>query len=68
MDIPTKTSQSEFSGVDGQNISAPAKQWADEPQGAPGPVTEPVKGDISKIDSSATSQQKSGEYSDPGGK
>lgn len=65
MDIPTKTSQTEHSGVDGQNISAPSQQWGSEPQGAPGPVTEPIKGEIKKIESSQTSQQKAGEHSTP---
>lgn len=64
MDIPTKTSQSSFSGVDGQNISAPAKQWADEPTGAPMPVTEPIKGEIMKKGIPTMSQT---QFSDPAG-
>ncbi len=65
MDDNFKTSQTEFSGVDGQNVSAPAVQYGSETSGAPGPVTEPIKGEITKIDGLQTSQQKSGELSTP---
>lgn len=58
MDDFFKTSQDSFSLAEGQNAAgAPAKQWVEEPSGAPGPVTQPVKGEITKIDASKTSQQ-----------
>ncbi len=57
-----KTSQTEFSGVDGQNVGAPAVQYGNEPSGAPGPVTQPVKGEITKIDALQTSQQKNDDH------
>lgn len=60
--IPTKTSQTEFSGVDGQDVIGVGQQYGDEPTGAPGPVTEPIKGEITKIDATQTSQQKKGEH------
>lgn len=64
MDIPTKTSQTEFSGVDGQAGGPPAVQYGSETSGAPGPVTEPIKGEITKIDALQTTQQKAGEHHD----
>jgi hypothetical protein len=48
MDIPIKTSQTEFSDPGGAAPSAPAQQWGNEPTGVPGPVTEPIKGEIIK--------------------
>lgn len=61
-----KTSQDVWSLTEGQNApGAPAKQWADEPQGAPGPVTQPVKGESIQIDAMQTSQQKADEHATP---
>lgn len=51
-----------------QSASAPDTQYGLETTGAPGPVTEPIKGEIIKIDALQTSQQKAGEYSDPASK
>lgn len=68
MDDNFKTSQTEWSLTEGKNApGAPAQQWGNEPQGAPGPVTEPIKGEITKIDAMQTSQQKEGEHHDPEG-
>lgn len=66
MDDNFKTSQTEFSGVDGQKGGAPAVQYGTEGS-APAAVTEPVKGEITKIDALKTSQQKAGEFSTPEG-
>ncbi len=43
--------------------SVPATQYGSETSGAPGPVTQPIKGEITQIDGLQTSQQKAGEFS-----
>lgn len=49
MEIPTKTSQTEWSRPEGSSSpSAPAVSWGTD-KAAPGGVTEPVKGEIKKI-------------------
>lgn len=61
-----KTSQDVWSLTEGQNApGAPAQQWGDEPTGAPGPVTQPIKGEITTIDASQTSQQRAGDHATP---
>lgn len=61
-----KTSQTSWSLPEGQNApGAPAKQYGDEPTGAPGAVTEPVKGEITQIDATKTSQQKANDHATP---
>lgn len=68
MDDNFKTSQTEYSLGEGQNAAgAPAVQYGTETSGAPGPVTEPIKGDISKIDASQTTQQRNNEHHDAEG-
>jgi hypothetical protein len=63
-----KTSQTDFSLPEGKNApGAPAVQYGTETSGAPGPVTEPIKGESSRIDALQTSQQKKGEHHDPEG-
>ncbi len=58
-----KTSQDIWSLTEGQGgAGAPAVQYGSETSGAPGPVTEPVKGEIKKIDVSQTSQQKEADH------
>lgn len=60
-----KTSATELSEPGGKGASAPAVQYATD-SASPAGVTEPVKGEIKKIDAMATSQQN--EHSDPAGK
>lgn len=68
MDDNFKTSQKDFSLAEGTSAgSAPAVQYGSETTGAPGPVTQPVKGEITTIDASQTSQQKAGEIHDAEG-
>jgi len=63
MDNDIKTSQTDFSLTEGQNApGAPAVQYGTE-KASSVPVTQPQKGESSRIDSSATSQQKAGEFS-----
>lgn len=60
-----KTSQKDFSLSEGQNAPGGGQYWGTEPTGAPGPVTQPVKGEILKIDAMQTSQQKAGDHATP---
>lgn len=61
-----KTSQTEFSRPEGNSSpSVPAAQYGTD-KAAPGGVTQPIKGEIKKIDGLKTSQQN--EHSDPAGK
>jgi hypothetical protein len=64
MDIPTKTSQDIWSLTEGALPPTPGEQSKSETTGAPGPVTEPIKGEITKIDALQTTQQKAGEHHD----
>lgn len=53
-----KTSQTEWSLPEGKGGSGGSSvQYGSEPSGVPGPVTQPVKGEIMKIDAMKTSQQ-----------
>ncbi len=66
MDDKIKTSQDIWSGVDGQDsATAPAVQYGTETSGAPGPVTQPMKGESSQIDGLSTSQQRADEHHTP---
>lgn len=68
MDDILKTSQTDFSLTEGQGgAGVPAVQYGTETSGAPGPVTQPIKGESSRIDAMQTSQQKKGEHHDPEG-
>lgn len=59
MQTPIKTSQTSFSLTEGnQSVQAPAVQWGTD-KAAPGGVTQPIKGEIKKIDALITSQQRS---------
>lgn len=67
MDDNFKTSQTEWSLPEGKGAAgAPAVQYGSEGS-APGAVTEPIKGEITKIDALQTTQQKAGEHHDPEG-
>lgn len=58
-----KTSQDSWSLAEGSNApGAPAVQYGTESSGAPGPVTQPIKGEITTIDASQTSQQRADEH------
>jgi hypothetical protein len=63
MDDNFKTSQKEWSLTEGKGgPGAPGPQYASQANGVPGPVTQPVKGEIFKIDAFTTSQQRAGEH------
>lgn len=47
----------------GNEAVAPDVQYGTETSGAPGPVTQPIKGEITQIDGLSTSQQRAGEVS-----
>jgi len=60
----TQQAKGEHHLAEGDTASAvPATQYTTESQGAPGPVTQPIKGEITQIDGLQTSQQKAGEFS-----
>lgn len=61
-----KTSQKSWSLTEGDNApGAPAVQYGSESTGAPGPVTQPIKGEINKVDTIQTSQQRLGQHHTP---
>lgn len=62
-----KTSQTEWSLTEGKAAAgAPAVQYGTEGS-SPAAVTEPIKGEITKIEALQTAQQKASEHHDPEG-
>lgn len=57
-----KTSQTSWSLTEGKDAPGGSQDWGTEPTGAPAPVTQPIKGEIMKIDAMQTSQQKAGDH------
>ncbi len=62
-----KTSQDIWSLTEGQDggAVAPVVQYGTEPTGAPGPVTQPMKGESLQIEALSTSQQRAEEHQTP---